>query len=130
FVAAGFEPGDHGTTFGGNPFSCNAACTVFEIFKEEKVVENAAEVGAYFKEKLNDLASKYDFITEVRGIGLMLGVETKDGVAAKICAKLFENKYLTGCIAGKIIRILPPLVITKADVDKFIEVLTKACEEV
>ena len=130
FVAAGFEPGDHGTTFGGNPFSCNAACTVFEIFKEEKVVENAAEVGAYFKEKLNDLASKYDFITEVRGIGLMLGVETKDGVAAKICANLFENKYLTGCIAGKIIRILPPLVITKADVDKFIEVLAKACEEV
>ena len=130
FVAAGFEPGDHGTTFGGNPFSCNAACTVFEIFKEEKVVENAAEVGAYFKEKLNALADKFDFITEVRGIGLMLGVETKDGVAAKICSKMFENKYLTGCIAGKIIRILPPLVITKADVDKFISVLTKVCGEV
>ncbi|MBQ9097248.1 MAG: aspartate aminotransferase family protein [Clostridia bacterium] len=130
FVASGFEPGDHGTTFGGNPFSCNAACTVFEIFKEEKIVENAAEVGAYFKEKLNALADKYDFITEVRGIGLMLGVETKDSIAKKICDALFENKYLTGCIAGKIIRILPPLVITKADVDKFIEVLAKACEEV
>ncbi len=130
FVAAGFEPGDHGTTFGGNPFSCNAACAVFEIFKEENIVENAAEMGAYFKEKLNALADKYDFITEVRGIGLMLGVETKDGVAAKICSKMFENKYLTGCISGKIIRILPPLVITKADIDKFIETLAKACEEV
>ena len=53
-----------------------------------------------------------------------------DRIAKKICDALFENKYLTGCIAGKIIRILPPLVITKADVDKFIEVLAKACEEV
>ncbi len=130
FVAAGFEPGDHGTTFGGNPFSCNAACTVFEIFEEENIVANAAKMGAYFKEKLCNLEEQFDFITEVRGMGLMLGVETKDGFAANICSKLFENKYLTGCIAGKIIRILPPLVITTADIDNFIDVLAKVCGEV
>jgi len=123
FVAKAFEPGDHGTTFGGNPFSTNAACTVFDIFKDEKIVENCANVGEYFKAQLLKLKDKYFFIKDVRGMGLMLGLETDDNAAAQLQKKLFDKRYIVGCIGGKILRILPPLIISNSDVDNFINVL-------
>ncbi len=118
-----FEPGDHGSTFGGNPFCSAAASAVMDIVKEEKLCEKSAEVGAYFKEKLCALAKKYpDKIAEVRGMGLMLGVEYKDGLSKTVNTKLFENKILCGSTATTL-RILPPLIITKENVDKFVEIL-------
>lgn len=126
FVADAFSPGDHGTTFGGNPLATCAGNAVLDIFEEEKIVENAADVGAYFKEKLQELADETGKIKGVRGAGLMLGAELFEPIAKDVQAKLFEKKYLTGSVGTTVLRILPPLIITKDDVDKFINVL-KEC---
>ena len=118
-----FEPGDHGSTFGGNPFCSAAALAVLDIIEEEAVVENADKVGTYFKEKLDMLAKKYpSTIKQVRGRGLMLGVEYAEGLSKKVNAMLFEKHILCGSTTTTL-RILPPLIITKADVDKFIVAL-------
>lgn len=127
-VAESFAPGDHGSTFGGNPLACAAANAVFKIFEEEKLVENSARVGAYLKEKLEALKEKCDAIKEVRGKGLMIGVELKAGNAADIKHKLFDEKYLVGATATTI-RLLPPLVITEKDADDFVKVFEKVLGE-
>ena len=124
-----FEPGDHGSTFGGNPFCTNAALAVLNIIEKEELVKNAAEVGAYFKAELEKLAKKYPgMIKEVRGLGLMLGVEYKEGLAKKINAAMFKNRILCGSTMTTL-RILPPLIITKTDVDKFTAVLERVTKE-
>ena len=127
-VAESFAPGDHGSTFGGNPLACAAANAVFKVFEEEKLVENSARVGAYLKEKLEAMAKKCDAIKEVRGKGLMIGVELTAGNAADIKHKLFDEKYLVGATATTI-RLLPPLVITEKDADDFVEVFEKVLGE-
>jgi len=127
-VASAFSPSDHGSTFGGNPLACAAANAVFEIFKKENLVKNSAEVGAYLKEKLEALAKENDAIKEVRGKGLMIGVELKDGNAAHVKHLLFENKYLVGATATTI-RLLPPLIITKKDADDFVKIFEKVLKE-
>lgn len=127
-IAESFAPGDHGSTFGGNPLACAAANAVFKIFEEEKLVENSARVGAYLKEKLEALAKKCDAIKEVRGMGLMIGVELTAGNAADIKHKLFDEKYLVGATATTI-RLLPPLVITEKDADDFVKVFEKVLGE-
>lgn len=120
FVADGFEPGDHGTTFGGNPLATAAGLAVFEIFEQEKLVENARIKGSEFKEKLNALAAKYpEKIVEVRGEGLLIGIEVPDG--KEVFNALFNKKILASCCGGKTIRIAPPLNITSAEIDLFIE---------
>lgn len=125
---AAFAPGDHGSTFGGNPLACAAANAVFEIFEKENLVENAANVGVYLKEKLVEVAKKYDTIKEVRGKGLMLGIEFCEAIAGDIKHKLFDEKYLVGATATTV-RLLPPLVITKKDADEFIAVFEKVLGE-
>lgn len=127
-VAESFAPGDHGSTFGGNPLACAAANAIFKIFEEEKLVENSACVGAYLKEKLEDLAKNCPAIKEVRGKGLMIGVELTAGNAADIKHKLFDKKYLVGATATTI-RLLPPLIITKADADEFVNVFEEVLGE-
>lgn len=124
-VADAFAPGDHGTTFGGNPLSTAAGCSVMKILQQEHLVENAAEMGAYFMEKLQQLQQTCADIVEVRGMGLMIGVELQDGQGAKVQQALLDAHYLTGCVAGKTLRILPPLIITKADIDTFMDTLTE-----
>ncbi len=125
FCAKAFEPGDHGSTFGGNPFCTEAANAVLDIIKKEELVKNAEEVGAYFKEKLNELKEKYDIICDIRGKGLMIGVEFKEGLARKINQCLFSQKYLCG-VCYNTLRILPPLIISKNDIDEFIASLENA----
>lgn len=127
-VAESFAPGDHGSTFGGNPLACAAANAVFEIFEKENLVENSAVVGAYLKEKLQTLAKKSEKIKEVRGKGLMIGIELCDANAQDIKHKLFDEKYLVGATATTI-RLLPPLVITKKDADEFVKVFEKVLGE-
>ncbi len=127
-VASAFAPGDHGSTFGGNPLACAAANAVFKIFEEEKLVENSARVGAYLKEKLEALAKKCEAIKEVRGKGLMIGVELTAGNAAHIKHKLFDEKYLVGATKTTI-RLLPPLIITEKDADDFVKVFEKVLGE-
>lgn len=126
-VADAFSPGDHGTTFGGNPFCTAAAIAVMNIFEEEKIVENSENMGKYFIEKLKNMPQK--FIGEIRGKGLMIGVEFNAPIAQAVKNKLFENHILVGAVHDDILRILPPLIIKKEEIDLFVEKLEKIITE-
>ena len=126
-VAEAFSPGDHGTTFGGNPFCTAAAIAVMDIFEEEKIVENSENMGKYFIEKLKNIPQK--FIGEIRGKGLMIGVEFNAPIAQAVKNKLFENHILVGAVHDDILRILPPLIIKKEEIDLFVEKLEKIITE-
>lgn len=128
-VAKAFEPGNHGSTFGGNPLACSAALASLEIILEENLVENSEKMGAYFIEKLSELANKYDFIKEVRGKGLMIAVEFLTEKAVEIKNKCFEKGYLIGNVGNNVIRILPPLIISKEDIDKMVSMLDNILSE-
>lgn len=121
--ADAFVPGDHGTTFGGNPLAMRAGCVVIDEMLNGGVIDNAREVGAYFFEKLNELAETSGKIAEVRGAGLMIGIEFKDEIAKSAGAGMREKGYLAGTIGTKVFRIVPPLIVTKSDIDGFIGAL-------
>lgn len=121
--ADAFVPGDHGTTFGGNPLAMRAGCVVIDEMLNGGVIDNAREVGAYFFEKLNELAETSGKIAEVRGAGLMIGIEFKDEIAKSAGAGMREKGYLVGTIGTKVFRIVPPLIVTKNDIDGFIGAL-------
>jgi acetylornithine/N-succinyldiaminopimelate aminotransferase len=130
-VAKAFTPGEHGTTFGGNPLACTAGLAVMKIMKEEKLPENAAKVGHYIKSKLEEMASsQLPAISEVRAAGLMIGIELNKPIAPLVKAKMFEKKYLISNVGDNILRILPPLIITQTDADEFIAVLESAVNDV
>lgn len=123
-VAAAFEPGDHGTTFGGNPFATAAGLAVFQIFEDEKLVENAKKMGEFFMEKLSALKEKYpEKIIEIRGAGLLIGIQLKDEIARRAFNKMFEDGFLTSLCGGNTIRIAPPLNITKNNIALFVSEL-------
>ena len=126
-VASGFEPGDHGTTFGGNPFATAAALAVFDIFEKEKLVENANKMGEFFKENLLKLQAKFpEEIVDVRCAGLLIGIELKPEIAKAVSAKMFEDKILVSLCGGTTIRIAPPLIINKNDINMFVAELSTA----
>jgi len=110
-----------GTTFGGNYLACAAGIAVLDIMKSEKLVENALEVGKYFFEKLKQIHQ----IKELRGEGLMIGIEFDFPIAAIRKQLLYEEKIFTGVTGTNVIRILPPLTLTKNQVDHFINALEK-----
>ena len=125
-VAQGFSPGDHASTFGGNPVSCRAACAVLDELTEGGILENCRRVGDYIMAGLKDLASRDSRIQEVRGKGLMIGVEL-EGVSAKAVAmKCLEGGVLINAIGDRVLRMVPPLVVTEAEGDKLLEVLEGA----
>lgn len=128
-LADAFVPGDHGTTFGGNPLAMRAGCVVTDELLNNGVIDNAREVGAYFFERLNELEKACGKIAEVRGAGLMIGIEFKDDIAKAAGAKMREHGYLVGTIGERIFRIVPPLIITKEDVDGFIAALGDVMNE-
>lgn len=128
-IADAFEPGDHGTTFGGNPFATAAALAVFKIFEKEKLVENAKKMGVIFAEKLSLLRQKHsDKITEIRNAGLLIGIQLRDDIAKNVSAELFESGMLVSLCGGNTIRIAPPLIITEKDIAVFIAALDKVLE--
>ncbi len=124
FAAKGFEPGDHGGTFGGNPLATAAGMAVFDAFEKEHICENAYDMGEYFEERVRALNSPD--ILEIRRRGLMIGLQMPQGRAAQVQEKLFENHVLAGSCGGHTLRILPPLIITKAHIDEFISKLEVA----
>ncbi|MBS1953474.1 MAG: aminotransferase class III-fold pyridoxal phosphate-dependent enzyme [Cyanobacteria bacterium SZAS-4] len=128
-------PGRHGSTFGGNPVSCAAALAVIDVLQEEKLPERAAKVGGQMLKRLQKFAEGKDYIGEVRGLGMMIGIEfnEKDGrpskeLAEKVAERCLENKMIviTCGIRGQVIRLIPPLNISDADADKAMEILEKA----
>jgi len=116
-VMSVFHPGDHGSTFGGNPLGCAVAREALKVLKEEKLIENSAELGKYFMEKLRGLAT--DSIKDVRGRGLWIGVElhAKAGGARKYCEALWNKGLLCKETHEHTIRFAPPLVITRDELD-------------
>ncbi len=129
-VAKAFTPGEHGSTFGGNPLACTAGLAVMKIMKEEKLPENAQKLGDYIKSELEALASSsLPVIAEIRAAGLMIAIELKEAVALRVKNRMFEKKYLISNVGDKILRVLPPLIITKEDADAFIATLKSAIDE-
>ena len=130
FVASAFEPGDHGTTFGGNPLATAAGLAVFEAYEKEKLVENSEKMGKVFVSKLESLKEKHTGkIKDIRGVGLLIGVEPDEKIAACVYKKLFENKILTSNCYGTI-RIAPPLNITEDEIDVFVNTLDEILKEI
>lgn len=122
--AASMTYGDHGTTYGGNPFVCSAVSEVFDIFKDEHIVEHVQEIGQYLWEQLEALKDKYDCIVDHRGVGLIQGLEFKDN-PSQIVKSALENGLVLIAAGNNTIRFVPPLVVCNADVDKMISILEK-----
>ncbi|RGU93583.1 aspartate aminotransferase family protein [Clostridium sp. AF15-17LB] len=118
------EPGDHGTTYGGNPFVCAAVAKTVEIFEREKLTEHVQEMGAYLTEKLAGLQAACSSITEVRGKGLIQGIRLNKPVAETVQAALREGLLIISA-RSDVIRLVPPLVIEKEHIDELIEKLKK-----
>jgi len=128
-IADIFSPGDHASTFGGGPLVTSVALEVLNIMEEEKLVEKAKEVGRYFREKLSSLKEKFPFIKEVRGKGLMLGMEL-DIEGKPVMDKAREKGLLINVTKGKVLRFLPPLVIKKAEIDEAVFILEESFKEI
>lgn len=128
-VAQALVPGDHGTTYGGNPLACAAACKVLELFDKLHVVENVQEVGTYLEKELDKVVADYDIAIEHRGKGLMQGLELSVSPRDVINAAL-ENGLILFSAGANVIRFVPPLIITKNDVDEMIVKLRKALSKV
>ena len=121
------QPGQHGSTFGGNPLACAVARAALKVLVDEKMIENAEEMGAYFLDQLRTIEN--DAVKEVRGIGLMIAIELKEGTpggARAICEALMEMGILCKETHTYTIRFAPPLVITRADIDWAMEKIRKA----
>ncbi len=118
------KAGDHGTTYGGNPFVCAAVKKVFELYEKEHILEHVRTVGAYLEEKLDELVAQYDFLKERRGKGMMQGVEVTDKPVGEIVTRALAHGLVIITAGSNVLRFVPPLVITKADVDEMIEKLT------
>ncbi|MBQ2802262.1 MAG: aspartate aminotransferase family protein [Lachnospiraceae bacterium] len=124
---ASLVAGDHGTTYGGNPFACAAVDKVFEIFEERDITSHVKEISVYLEEKLDALVADSDIFTARRGKGLMQGLVVKDGVKpGDIVNKALDNGLIVITAGSNVVRMVPPLVITKAHVDEMIEKLQKS----
>jgi acetylornithine/LysW-gamma-L-lysine aminotransferase len=127
-IMSALKVGEHSTTFSGSPLVCATACAAIDALIEENLVEKAASDGKYFKTKLEGLQSKHRIVKEVRGLGLMLGVELRYDVLGVILKALDKGVLLLD--AGRtVVRLLPPLVIEKQQIDKAVEVLDEALGE-
>ena len=125
-AAAAMVPGDHGTTYGGNPLVTAAASRVLDIFEKRDIPGHAAEIGEYLKEKLEELKSRCSLIADCRGKGMIQGVELTVPAGPVVTKALLEEKLVLITAGEKIIRFVPPLVIEKEDVDEMIKRLEKA----
>ena len=128
-IAGAFGPGAHASTFGGTPLVAAAAMAVAKVLEDGVVLENCRRVGAYFEEKLQTLKSKYDVIREVRGKGLLVGMDLRvDG--GEIVNACMKRGFLVNCAQGHILRFIPPLIITEADIDRLVACLDAVLETV
>ncbi len=123
-VANALVPGDHGTTYGGNPLATAATNAVLDIFKEDNVLENVKTVGAYLEKRLEELVGEFDCVVERRGMGLMQGLQLSIN-PKDVISKALDNGLILFSAGTNVIRFVPPLVITKENVDEMIEKLKK-----
>jgi acetylornithine/N-succinyldiaminopimelate aminotransferase len=122
------QPGNHASTFGGSPLACSAALAVFRAIDEEKMLGNVKKMGTYLVKRLEQLKAKYSYVCDVRGVGLMVGMELEKN-GPEIVKKCMEKGLIINCTAGKVIRFLPSLAITKKELDKGISILDDVMSE-
>jgi acetylornithine/N-succinyldiaminopimelate aminotransferase len=128
-IAAAFSPGNHGSTFGGNPLATAAAVATLLTIQNERLADNTVKQGEYFFQQLTKLKNKYSFITAVRGKGLLLGIQL-DREGKPFVAKCAEKGLLINCAAEKVLRFLPPLIINQQHIDRAIKILDQVFAEV
>ena len=124
--AAVFAPGDHNSTFGGNPVTSAAAYATLKYVIDNEIADNAAKVGQYLMARLNDLKEKYSFITDVRGRGLLLAIEFDREIGQDILDACLENGMLINRLKPNAIRLIPPLIIGNSEVDEALDILDKS----
>ncbi|HUU30624.1 MAG TPA: aspartate aminotransferase family protein [Phycisphaerae bacterium] len=124
-VAASLVPGTHASTFGGNPLAAAAACAVFETIRDENLLENVQKMGAYLRRRLLELKQETHLITEIRGAGLMIGVELAHE-GADLVADCLQRGLHVNCTHSTVLRIMPPLNITQTQLDEGLDILTAA----
>jgi predicted acetylornithine/succinylornithine family transaminase len=130
-VMSSFSPGEHASTFGGNPLACAAAKAVVQTMQKLKLPQRAAKTGEYFKKRLNELADKHECVREARGRGLMLALElSSKQIADAAVVKARERGFLINCTADKVLRFVPPLVVERKHIDRLIGVLDKILSKV
>ena len=125
-AAASLVPGDHGTTYGGNPFVCAAVSEVFDIFEQDKILDHVQELTPYLEEKLNTLVDKYPVVAARRGKGFMQGLVIEGTSVGSVVTKALENGLLVISAGSDVLRLVPPLIITKEHIDEMIEKLEKS----
>jgi len=127
--AAALGPGTHGSTFGGNPLMTAAGVATMKVLLNDGVLENCQQMGDYLRQKLEGLADRYSFIKEIRGLGLILGMElTLEG--ADIVNTALERGLLINCTVGNVLRFLPPLIVSKEEIDEAMEILDGILKEI
>ena len=117
-----FGPGTHGSTFGGNPLACATALQVLDILEQDELLINAAEIGQYIQEELRSKLANYPLIKEVRGSGLMIGIELTEP-CAEIVDIALAKKLLLNVTASNVIRILPPLITNKEEAENIVSII-------
>ncbi len=127
-VGKALVPGDHGTTFGGNPLACTAITKSLEIFEKKDILANVNEVGSYLEQKLQELVANYKVAKDVRGLGLMRGLEC-DAPVGEICGKALKNGLIVMSAGTNVVRFVPPLIIEKSHVDEMIGILADVLTE-
>ncbi|MBU1713628.1 MAG: acetylornithine transaminase [Proteobacteria bacterium] len=119
-VASAFVHGSHATTFGGTPVVTAAALEVLKVLSEENIIDNCDKMGAYFQERLLWLKSRHSSVLDVRGVGLLIGMELDKEKGENLVTKCLERGFLINCIQGRIIRFVPPLIISREEIDALI----------
>jgi len=127
-IASVMVPGDHGSTFGGNPLACAAAVANLEVILEEKLLKNASAVGEYLLRQIDELSKNYKIIKEVRGVGLMIGIEFEPECRS-IAFSLLKKGLLVSCTAMHVIRLVPPLILTMEEADQIVSILKIVLDE-
>lgn len=125
-AAASLVPGDHGTTYGGNPFVCAAVSKVFDIFEQDGILAHVQELTPYLEEKLDTLVEKYPIVAARRGKGFMQGLVIEGATVGSVVTKALENGLLVISAGSDVLRLVPPLVITKEHIDEMIGKLEKS----
>jgi acetylornithine aminotransferase len=121
-VAAAFVPGSHASTFGGTPLVTAASLCVLKTLEQENIIGHCAEVGLYFKERLQALKHRHDSVVDIRGLGLLLGMElNKDGLP--LVEACLNKGFVINCVQGNTLRFVPPLIVQKAEIDRLIQCL-------
>jgi acetylornithine/N-succinyldiaminopimelate aminotransferase len=122
--------GSHASTFGGSPIVCAAALGVFEAIENEKLLQNCVKMGDYLKNKIEELSDKYDFISGLKGKGLMLGVETTLDDASNIAVECMNRGLLINCTQKNILRVMPPINVTEKQINMAVEILSAVLERI